>query len=923
MKHPNLLVIRHDPAVVCFDHEFDFAKVGACFTGGGSGGGGSSPPANTTSQNTTTYIQDVPQWEEQYLSNLLGQAQTVAGQPYQQFPGQQVAGFTDPQTQAFSNIENLANNGSWGQTENAATNSAMAGANTAGGISAAGSPYYQASTAYNPLAAAAPFMGAAANTATPQGIQSYLSPYTGDVVNNLVNTANQNWNNNIMPGVNDAFIGSGQFGSGRNAQVLGQQANIFQQNLEGQVSNALQSGYGMAGQMAGQQAGILGNLGNTAASAAGAQAANLQGAGSGLGNLQATQAGAQAGAASNLAGVGQTGLNTGIAANAALQDVGQQQQQQNQANINTAMQNFQTQTMWPQQQTSFLSNIIRGLPAMGTSGTAATQTPTTVNQVGSVSPLSTLAGSLVGLGGIGGVSGAAGAGGAGSKKGGLIRGYADGGLVDPPTPDEIDAEMKSPLQAATSTPSPIAMPMMGQGSGAVSPLQNIPSPVNDNQERGLQLLAIARGFLTPAHSGAEALGNAFGGLESSIYKEPALEQGREAVTSGNMANQMSALGLQRMQTMQPAMLARMAGLNGGSGGGGGSDSSGMNPYAMQGLQWAEMSGDPAAISKANLSIYEHDPKLAGQTELEKQGKTLFKLPNGGYTTGDSLMHGSAGSAPSPMAAASAPVAAGNEVMAFDGKPFVPGLEEGMAEPDPSSRPTLNSTPSANTDTAVTTTNEANKAQITKIYKGDETLTSSLSSLSKEQFRIDELMKLYQQTQSGTAIAHVPELANQLAAMGVISDPKTIHSLADLQAASANHVMQIIQQIKDTNSNLGAQPTRTFSSEVSGMIDNGENAKLQPEALYKLLTQAKALTNYQMDMTRGWTRVGGTGNRIGHNGYTMPPDTYAQKFMDTHDVGDYLKKTEEGTPAFKGMTSAQAPSPQDIVNELRKRGHKIQ
>lgn len=904
-----------DPCLGELPDSFGVYKPGACFTGGGSSGGGGDVPANTTSQNTTTYIQDVPQWEQQYLSNLLGQAQTVAGQPYQQFPGVQNAEFTPDQLAAFGNVENLTNPSSpWAANQNQASTAAQAGAQTASGIQGAGSPLIQASTAYNPLAAASPFMGAAANANTPGGISSFMSPYTQDVVGGLVNTANQNWNNNIMPGVNDAFVGSGQFASGRNAKVLGDAANTFQTNLNSQVANTLESGYGQASTNAANQANTLGNLANTAASATGAQAQNLQSAGTNLGNLAATQSGAEGASAQNLANVGQTGLNTGITAAAALQGVGQQQQQLGQANINTAMQNFQNQTMWPQEQTGFLSSIIRGLPAMGGSGTQASQTPTTNNMVGSVSPLSTLAGTIFGAGGVGGASGAASI---GRKKGGLIREMATGGAVTPPpTPDEIDAEMaqqqQGPLSGMVSAPQmPTASPLQAATPQAYAN-QNLQG--DESRQRSMQMLAMARGFLTPAHSGAEALGNAFGGLGGAIANQPHDQLAQEQVVGGDIANQMSRFGLSRAMAMNPMIMQKMQAMM--------QPGSEETPSADNAMFYA-LAGMPDA-SKVALSQYEHDPKLAGRTKAEQENNTNFITPEGTYVKGSQM-----GSAPAPQPAPLTSVAANalepppapkaprdaafmpdapkpandDALFALDGKPFVPGVEQGMVQPDPSAIPRINATPSSNTKSGVEAVNVATKAQTEKIYKGDETLTSSLSSLNKEQFRIDELMKLYHATQAGTAMAHLPELTGQLVAAGIIQDPSTIHGLADLQTAAADHIMQIIQQIKDTNSNLGTQPTRTFSSEVSGMIDNGENAKLQPEALYKLLTQAKALTNYQADMVRGWTRIGGTGNRVGAQGYTLAPDTYAQKFMDTHEVGDYLKKIEGETKPFRGMQNA--------------------
>src|ERR1700739_1649274 len=96
-------------------------------------GCGSSAPAQPA---TTTQIQDLPEWEQRYVQNLLGQAQTLASQPYQQFPGQQVAGFTPDQLQAFQNIEGSGATNQMNQTN--AMNAAQSGANTVGNIYNAG-----------------------------------------------------------------------------------------------------------------------------------------------------------------------------------------------------------------------------------------------------------------------------------------------------------------------------------------------------------------------------------------------------------------------------------------------------------------------------------------------------------------------------------------------------------------------------------------------------------------------------------------------------------------------------------------------------------------------------------------------------------------------------------------------------------------
>lgn len=609
----------------------------------GDGSGGSSAPSSTTSNNTNTVIQQVPEYEQQYLENLLGQASTIAAQPYQQFPGQQVAGFAPDQTQAFSNIEDLANNGSWNTSDAAATGSALAGANSASSIYGVGAPDVQASTSYNPLAAASPFLGAAANTATPQGIQSYLSPYTNDVVSGLVNTANQNWNNNILPSVNDAFIGSGQFASGRNATVLGQQANTFEQNLEGSVSNALESGYNEAGTLAGQQASILGNAANTASSATQAQAANLQNAGTALGNLASTQAGAQGTAATNLANTGQQTLNSGITAASALQDVGQQQQQLAQTNINTAEQNFQNQSLWPQQQAGFLSNIIQGLPYQGAATTTAGQTPTTTNQVGSVSPLSTLGGTILGASGLGAKRGGL----IGYKKGGQVAGYAPGGLIDdagpqvdaddvdmsganamppetqsplplPPTSNPPPVDDQNPVSTATNSPSAtiqgsrlVDADANGNAQSPLAPQDT--SPQTPNDVRNYQLLAMARGLLTPAHSGAEALGNALGGYEDVGLHASIYEGQQQDVIGKQLGNAQNYASLARQNVMNQSLgfptmpLPNIPGLAG----------YGQQVQQAMGGQAPQQSAAPSQIPSATISQNNQfrpipSPQLSGQ-----------------------------------------------------------------------------------------------------------------------------------------------------------------------------------------------------------------------------------------------------------------------------------------------------------------------
>lgn len=581
-------------------------------------GGGSSAPAQPS---TTTQIQDIPAWEQGYVTDLLGKAEAVAAQPYQQFPGQQVAGFTPDQTQAFSNIENMQN--TYQPTQNAALNSSMNGAATAGDIYGAGAGDINAATGYNPLAAVAPYLGAAsqynsataaqpwlnqaagyqsaaANAATPQGIQSYMSPYTSDVVNGIQNEANQNWNQNIMPGVNDKFVGSGQYGSGRNAQVLGQAAGNFQTGLSANVANALESGYNTAGTQAANQAGILSGLGNQSltgandassaqgtqisnllnqANAAGTstqqQAGNLLNAGQQLGNLAATQGTEQLAAGANLQNLATGQQNNALTNAQALQAVGQQQQQLNQTNLNTAEQNWQNQVNNPAQQTEYLNQIIRGLPAP-TATTSSSQTTPAY----SVSPLAGLGGAGTAALSLSGANGNPLGTVTGQKEGGLIKGYAEGGQVDGDSDDNdmgmnpldysIDDDSQSallsdrygnddgsdayianggdpsgnnssaPLAQSSTQSSPVplaALDTPDSKHNSTNPNGPPPGTLTQSQIQQNQLLAMARGMLTPSLGGSPwaSLGQGIGDAQDVGMKQQ------------QMLAQQNALNYQRQQ----------------------------------------------------------------------------------------------------------------------------------------------------------------------------------------------------------------------------------------------------------------------------------------------------------------------------------------------------------------------------------------
>lgn len=273
-----------------------------------------------TTQSTTTAP---PLWLEQALSGLANAGGALAQTPYTPFPGPQVATPSDATQQSWQMAQNDV--GKWQPLVNQGSN-AVAGT-------------------------LAPI--------TPQQIQTFLNPYQDYITNSL----NTNLQQNILPGIQDKFVSSGQSRSPQEAQVTGQAVYGANQAIGQSLGNAYQGALNSLLQERGQQ----------------------QTGGSELGTL---------GALNSQLGIADTGQ---VAAAGAGQD------QNNQANINTAVSNFNTQQEWPYQNLSFLSSILHGIPV---DAVGQTKNTTSVNSY-SPSPLQAYATGLLGSIGASGSNGLA------------------------------------------------------------------------------------------------------------------------------------------------------------------------------------------------------------------------------------------------------------------------------------------------------------------------------------------------------------------------------------------------------------------------------------------------------------------------------------------------------------------------------------
>ena len=244
-----------------------------------------------------------PLWLTQALMGTANAATQLAGQPYQPSPIPFVAQ-PSQQTQSAWNLAS-ANQGNY-------------------------QPYLQQAGALT-QAAGAPI--------TQSDISNFLNPdqqyITGALTRNL--------NENILPGVQDKFVGAGQSRSPQEAQV---------------TSNAVRDTNTSIGQsLAGAYQGALSSL--------------LQQRG------QQGQLGAQAGQ------LGALTQQLGAGDVSQLAAAGQGQDTLAQANLNAAQNQFQQQQQWPYQQVGFLSNVLRGMPLAATGSTTST-TATAYPQTGAL-----------------------------------------------------------------------------------------------------------------------------------------------------------------------------------------------------------------------------------------------------------------------------------------------------------------------------------------------------------------------------------------------------------------------------------------------------------------------------------------------------------------------------------------------------------
>ena len=301
----------------------------------------------------------MPTWYQQYINGIAGKATQIAGnQANMPVPAQSVADFTPDQLQAFQNTRD--SQGMWKPYLGDAVNA---------GSSIIGNSSDLINKAQD--AVAGPSQSWGTNAA-----KAYMSPYINQVVDNIQRLGLRNLNENLIPGVQDQFIGSGQFGSTRNADILGRTVRDASTDINGQVANALNQGYANAQTMFTQDANRQ------------QQQQQMQGSAALAGANAATSAGqAQA---STMGALGQTMQQLNLNDNQQLAAIGGQQQGLNQNVLNTDYTNQTNANNFDWNTLNNLNSVVRGLQLPQTTSQTVNSPSTTQNGTYSGSVLSGL-----------------------------------------------------------------------------------------------------------------------------------------------------------------------------------------------------------------------------------------------------------------------------------------------------------------------------------------------------------------------------------------------------------------------------------------------------------------------------------------------------------------------------------------------------
>lgn len=280
-----------------------------------------------TSGSTTNTLD--PQYSATVYGNL-GRTQALANTPFQPYSGQQVASFTPTQLQAQAALSNIGQ----GNVGSAPLQAGVDLASRLGG-------YQPQQVTATPL--------------TGVDLSGYMSPYQSDVTQATIDQAMR------AKGVSDAndaakATAAGAFGGSRSAVLQNLDDDSWQRNLQQTLAGLNASNFSQA------QSAAQADLSRQLAASQANQGAGLQAA-----NLSLNAAG-------SLANMGGQQLSQALQRAGALSTAGDAQQQNQQAQLDAAYQQWLLAQQYPVQMQQLLNQTVGLIPKTGTTNTTGSTT---------------------------------------------------------------------------------------------------------------------------------------------------------------------------------------------------------------------------------------------------------------------------------------------------------------------------------------------------------------------------------------------------------------------------------------------------------------------------------------------------------------------------------------------------------------------
>jgi len=316
-------------------------------------------PANY--EEGSSRAQQYPQYQQPSTGYPTGTMQAGMGPGEQLAARSSVAGPSALQQQAYGSAAGMQTPGQYGQATDIGQAAGLGLLNTAGqaqGLQSLAQQAIQQGRQYGQ------------DITNPYRTQAFMSPYMQNVVDIQQREARRA--SDIASQADKASaVKAGAFGGSRQAVMEAER----QRNLATQLGDIQAQGLQSAFQNAQQQQL---NAQNQAMQGYGT---GIQGYGAGI-TGQTGAYGAASQGAGTLGALGGQQLNAQQSIANLQNTFGQQQQQNQQQIINQAMQNYQMQRMYPQQQLQYLGSLLSGLPVSSTGQVTNIPAPSLVSQLG-------------------------------------------------------------------------------------------------------------------------------------------------------------------------------------------------------------------------------------------------------------------------------------------------------------------------------------------------------------------------------------------------------------------------------------------------------------------------------------------------------------------------------------------------------------